>query len=197
MIARKARSCGRSGHHDIRVPVAQGALQQPFGEHHMTELALIVAKAENNVIGRDNRLPWRLPGELQYFRRVTMGKPVIMGRRTWESLRGPLPGRTNIVVTRQPAYEAPGAVVVHSLPEALARARTEPADEIMLIGGGELFAEGLPAVTRMYITEVHAEVEGDAFFPEVDMRGWREVSRERVAPGEGAPDYSLVVYERT
>lgn len=173
----------------------------------MAELSLIVAKAENNVIGRDNRLPWRLPGELQYFKRVTMGKPMIMGRKTWESLRGPLPGRTNIVVTRQRDYAAIGATVVNSLEQAIALAEREQPEEIMLIGGGELFGQALPDVARMYITEVHARVDGDAFFPDVDMKGWREVSRERVAtetPDERAPghtpdhtpDYSLVVYER-
>lgn len=162
----------------------------------MAELSLIVARAENGVIGRDNRLPWHLPGELQYFKRVTMGKPLIMGRKTWESLRGPLPGRTNIVITRQSAYTAAEAKVVSSLDDAIATAERERPTEIMLIGGGEVFAEALPRVDRMYVTEVHAEVEGDAFFPDVNMSRWREVSRERVVPGGGAPDYSLVVYER-
>lgn len=161
------------------------------------ELALIVAKADNDVIGRANALPWHLPGELQYFKRVTLGKPVIMGRKTWESLRGPLPGRTNIVVTRQQGYQAEGVTVVQSLTEALRMAAETGAEEAMLIGGAELYRQALPQVQRMYITEVHADVGGDVWFPQVEWKHWREVRREEhpaVAPEQYA--YSTVVYER-
>jgi dihydrofolate reductase len=140
--------------------------------------SLVVARARNGVIGRDNRLPWRLPADLAYFKRVTMGHPVIMGRRTWESIGRPLPGRHNIVVTRNPAYAAPGATVVGSLDEAW-RAAGE-VDEACVIGGTSLFAEALPQADRIHLTEVEADVEGDTWFPPFDRTQWseREVARQ-------------------
>lgn len=165
------------------------------------KLSLIAALAENGVIGRDNKLPWHLPNDLKYFRAVTIGKPVIMGRRTWESLGRPLPGRTNIVITRQSGYEASGAKVVSTLDAALQLAAQvaliDGQDECVVIGGAEIYALALPRCERLYLTEVHATVEGDAYFPPFDRARWREVRRERfAAEGPNPFDYSFVVYER-
>lgn len=134
--------------------------------------SLVVARARNGVIGRDNALPWRLPADLAYFKQVTLGHPIIMGRRTWESIGRPLPGRRNIVVSRNPRYEAPGATVVSSLEEAW-RAAGE-AEEACVIGGTSLFAEALPTADRIHLTEVEADVPGDTFFPEFDRSEWTE-----------------------
>ena len=158
-------------------------------------LELIAAVARNGVIGRDGKLPWRLPGDLRRFRALTTGHSVIMGRRTWESLPRALPDRQNIVVTRQPAYEAPGALVTGSLGEALARVdRPEPA---FCIGGGELYRAALPLARIAHITEIARDFEGDARFPPLDRAQWREVARETHA-GDGAEPipYAFVTYER-
>lgn len=165
------------------------------------ELALMAARARNQCIGRNNELPWRLPGDLQYFKRVTRGKPVIMGRRTWESLNRALPGRTNIVITRSPDYEAEGGEVVHSLDEALELgkqvAARDDAGEVVVIGGADIFRVALARADRVYMTEVHADVDGDTFFPDMEAGHWREVEREDdAAQPDDEYDYSLVVYER-
>lgn len=158
-------------------------------------LSLVVAMDRNRVIGRAGRLPWRLPDELQNFKRITMGKPIVMGRRTHESIGRPLPGRENIVVTRNPLYEAPGCRVVHSLPEALAA--TAGAAETLLIGGAALFEEALPLAARLYLTEIHAEVDGDVWFPEFDRGAWREVERiEHPADARHEYCYRLTVLDR-
>ena len=164
-------------------------------------LSMMVAKASNNVIGRDNNLPWYLPNDLKYFKQVTFGKPVIMGRKTWESLKGPLPGRTNIVITRQPDYLADGAKVVASLDDAVAMAENvafiEGQEEAVIMGGAEIYSLALPQADRLYLTEVHANVEGDTFFPEYDASEWQQIAREDfVAEGPNPYDYSFVVYER-
>ncbi|MBZ2189183.1 dihydrofolate reductase [Alcanivorax sp. JB21] len=165
------------------------------------QLALMVARAANGCIGRDNKLPWYLPNDLKYFKQVTLGKPIVMGRKTWESLKGPLPGRTNIVITRQAGYQAQGARVVSTLDEALTLAGhvglIDGADEAIVIGGAEIYALALPQINRMYVTEVHADVGGDAFFPEVDMSQWQEAGREDFSAQPPNPyDYSFVVYQR-
>jgi dihydrofolate reductase len=169
----------------------------------VTELAIIVAVAENGVIGNNNTLPWKLPEDLQNFKRITMGKPLVMGRKTYESIGRPLPGRTNIVVTRNASFRAAGVQVAHSLDEALAMASDIAAgtgvEEVMVMGGAEIYAATIPRADRLYLTEVHASVEGDAFLPTIDWACWREVSREhRVAqsPGPSAYDYSFVCCER-
>ncbi len=164
-------------------------------------LSMMVAKASNNVIGRDNKLPWYLPNDLKYFKQVTFGKPVIMGRKTWESLKGPLPGRTNIVITRQPDYLADGAKVVATLDDAVAMAENvafiEGQEEAVIMGGAEIYSLALPQADRLYLTEVHANVEGDTFFPEYDASEWQQIAREDfVAEGPNPYDYSFVVYER-
>jgi dihydrofolate reductase len=167
----------------------------------MIDLSVIVAAAENGVIGRNNALPWHLPEDLRYFKRVTMGKPIVMGRKTYESIGRPLPGRTNIVITRQPDYAAEGVKVVASLDEALALAQDialiDGASELMVIGGAEIYRAAIARAKRLYLTEVHASVEGDARLPEVDWSVWQEVSRERWPASDVNPyPYSFVVFER-
>jgi dihydrofolate reductase len=138
----------------------------------MSFLTIVVAAAENNVIGRGNQLPWRLPDDLKRFKEITMGKPVIMGRKTWDSIGKPLPGRTNIVVTRQPDLAIPGCVVVGSMSAALVAARGAP--EVMLIGGAQLYRNALTMVHRIHLTRVHADINGDTLFPMLDSAQWRE-----------------------
>ena len=144
--------------------------------------ALVVAMARNGVIGRNNQLPWRLPADLAFFKRVTMGHPVIMGRRTYESIGKPLPGRLNIVVSANPDYRARGCTVVHSMREAYAAAGDAP--EVSIIGGSAIFEAALPEADVIYLTEVGADVEGDVFFPPFDRTQWRETELERHAPDE-------------
>ena len=164
-------------------------------------LSLMVAKASNRVIGRNNKLPWYLPNDLKYFKQATFGKPVIMGRKTWDSLGKPLPGRTNIVITRQTDFQAEGAKVVATLDEAVTLAENvafiEGQDEAVVMGGAEIYALALPKTDRLYLTEVHAEVDGDTWFPEYDTSEWKEIGREDFpAEGPNPYDYSFVVYER-
>ena len=141
------------------------------------KVSLVVAIAQNGVIGRENALPWRLPADIAHFKRVTMGHPIVMGRRTYESIGRPLPGRKNIVVTHNRSFRAPGCTVVGSLDEAWSEAGD--ADEVCVIGGTTLFAETLPLADIIHLTEVEADVEGDTFFPPFDRREWdeREVAR--------------------
>ena len=149
------------------------------------KIAIVVAMAANRVIGRDNQLPWHLPADLKHFKQLTLGKPVVMGRKTYESIGRPLPERTNIVVTRDRDYGAPGCVVVHSLDEALAAAGE--AAEVMVIGGAGIYRQVLPRTDTLYLTQVHAEFEGDTLFPELDAAQWREVARTDCEPDEKNP----------
>jgi dihydrofolate reductase len=147
-------------------------------------IAFVVAVARNGVIGRDGRLPWHMSSDLQRFKALTMGKPVLMGRRTWESLpRKPLPGRLNIVVTRQADYAAAGAVVARDLDHALQVAADAGTGEICVIGGAEVFRELMPNADRLYLSEIDLDTAGDAFFPEVNASEWKEISRETVRRG--------------
>ncbi len=158
-------------------------------------LSLIVAMARNRVMGLANRLPWHLPADLQFFKRTTLGKPILMGRRTFESLGRPLPGRTNIVLTDRPDYQAQGCIVVHSLTKALAAAG--PADEVMVIGGASLYAQTLAQAERIYLTLVEAEPQGDVRFPELERGAWREVWREEhPADARHAYPFSFILLER-
>lgn len=168
-------------------------------------LSIIIAFAQNRVMGKDNQMPWHLPNDLQYFKRTTMGKPMIMGRKTYESIGRPLPGRPHIIITRQADYQAPNAndsvQIVSSLAAAIsaARALTAASDEkeIMIIGGAEICQQALPQAERFYLTEVHAEVAGDVYFPEFDRTQWQEVSRESYPASADNPyAYSFVVLER-
>ena len=160
-------------------------------------VSLIVAMAENRVIGNAGELPWRLAADLAYFKRITMGKPVVMGRKTWEAIGRPLPGRKNIVVTRNQAFAAEGAVVVHSLDAALDLVGSAPgAEEVMVIGGEEIYRLALPRADRIYLTEVDLAPAGDARFPDLGPAVWREASREDHAADGDAPAHSFVVLER-
>jgi dihydrofolate reductase len=158
------------------------------------KIFLIVAMSENRVIGVENRMPWHLPADLKRFRQITMGKPLVMGRRTHESIGRPLPGRKNIVLTSDLAYVAPGCVVVHTLAEAF---READADEIMVIGGSSLYEELLPKADRIYLTLIHREFAGDTFFPELEWKEWSEIARIDVNddPDSGL-SYSFLVLER-
>jgi len=161
----------------------------------------MVAAAENGVIGRNNSLPWHLPQDLRNFKRVTMGKPIVMGRKTFESIGRPLPGRCNIVISQNPDYSAAGVRLVASLEEALVLAEhvatVDGAPEAVVIGGAEIYALALPRADRLYLTRIHAAVEGDARLPPINWGEWREVGRERHAADDHNPhDYSFLVYER-
>ena len=159
-------------------------------------LCLIAAVAENGVIGRDNRLPWRIPEDLRRFRAITLGHPVVMGRRTWDSLGKALPGRANIVVSANPDLRDEGAEAMPDLATALARARAlaGPDAPVFVIGGARLYAEALPLARRLYLTRVHRAYPGDAFFPAFDAANWREVEREDHP--ESDPPFSFLVLER-
>ena len=159
-------------------------------------ISLIWAMAINRVIGRENALPWKLPADMRWFRRHTLGKPIVMGRKTFESFGAkPLPERKNIVVSRDPGYIAPGALVAPSLQAAIAAAA--PCEEIMIIGGASLYAQALPLARRLYVTEVQINVEGDAFFPCYEPGEWKEVFEERYEADEKNPyDCVFTILER-
>lgn len=155
---------------------------------------LVAAVAANGIIGAGGRLPWRLPEDLKHFKHLTMGHPVIMGRRTWESLGGPLPGRENIVVSTRRGYEAPGAAVASSLDAALALCAGEPV--AFVIGGTRLFEAALPLASGLVMTEIKRDYAGDARFPEYDRSQWRESQREAHTAADGTR-FDFVLYERT
>ncbi|HSD91966.1 MAG TPA: dihydrofolate reductase [Methyloceanibacter sp.] len=164
-------------------------------------VALVVAMGENRAIGRGGDLPWHIRSDMRYFRQITMGKPIVMGRLTFASLGRALDGRVNIVLTRNAAFEAPGAIMVYNLEEALEVAHKAAAkagvDEIMVIGGEDVFRAVLPQAGRIYLTEVHAAPHADTWFPELDMKEWREVSRENHQAGpKDDHDFSFVVLDR-
>ncbi|MHC8374358.1 dihydrofolate reductase [Pseudomonas sp. MDT1-85] len=163
-------------------------------------LSLIAALGENRVIGVDNSMPWHLPGDFKYFKATTLGKPIIMGRKTWDSLGRPLPGRLNIVVSRQADLQLEGAEVYSSLEAAVVRAQQwaneQGVDEVMLIGGAQLYAQGLEQADRLYLTRVALSPEGDAWFPEFDLNQWTLVSNVP-NPAEGdKPAYNFEVWEK-
>lgn len=164
-------------------------------------ISFVVAVSENGVIGRDNGMPWRLSTDLQRFKKLTLGKPVVMGRKTWESLGRPLPNRTNIVITRDAGYSAEGALVVPSIDEALIAgekaARESGADEICVIGGAQIYAQAMDKATRLHVTHIKASIDGDAFFGPVDPQVWQITSEEDVPAGE-KDNYPTryVVYDR-
>jgi len=163
------------------------------------KISLIVAMDRRGVIGANGKLPWHLPADLKHFKAVTMGKPIVMGRKTHESIGRVLPGRENIVLTRDPGYVAPGCTVLHSIDAVLAHCGV--AEEVMIMGGAELYSQFLPLAGRVYLTQVHADVEGDTYFPQWDrLRGdrWREISRLDFSADGGSPiPYSFSVLERT
>lgn len=158
-------------------------------------LSLIAALDRNRLIGAGGALPWRLPEDLRRFKALTLGKPILMGRKTWDSLGRPLPGRRNIVITRQPAWQAAGAEAAHSLEAALALCSGAP--EVMVIGGAEIYRQALPLARRLYLTEIDAAFTGDAWFPECDGCHWRETAREtRFTAGPPPLAYAFVQYDR-
>lgn len=140
-------------------------------------LSILVAAAENDVIGTENRLPWRLPDDMKRFKALSLGKPVIMGRHTFESIGRPLAGRNNIVVTRQAGLQLEGCIVVHSLDDAIAAAHAAP--EAIVIGGAQIYAQALPRTTTIYLTRVHTEADGDVYFPKLASAEWRTVEAEQ------------------
>lgn len=157
-------------------------------------ISAIVAMSENRVIGVNNQLPWHLPADLRYFKKITLGKPMIMGRKTFESIGKILPGRLNIIITRDQNYSVEGARVVHSLEDAL---KLADQNEMVIIGGAQLFNEALSKIQRLYLTLIHAQIEGDAFFPIINMNHWKEVSREDHFKDEkNGYDYSFIVLEK-
>lgn len=157
-------------------------------------VSLIVAMAKNRVIGKDNQLPWHLPADLKHFKTITMGKPIIMGRKTYDSIGRPLPGRRNIVITRQTDLTIAGCDVVNSLQAALALVDDA---EVMVIGGTEIFKQALPLAKRLYLTEIDAEFEGDAYFPELDHSQWEVVEREEHQPDEtNIYKYEFLILQR-
>ena len=159
-------------------------------------ISLIAAMAEDRVIGIENRLPWRLPADMKWFRQHTLGKPIIMGRKTFESFGGkPLPERLNIVITRDLDYQAPGAVVVHDIEQAITAAGD--ADEVMIIGGASFYEQMLPRADRLYLTFVHTRVDGDAWFPAYDAQQWRELERhDQPADDKNPYPHSFCIFER-
>jgi dihydrofolate reductase len=163
-------------------------------------LSLIAALGENRVIGVDNSMPWHLPGDFKYFKATTLGKPIIMGRKTWDSLGRPLPGRLNLVVSRQNGLQLEGAEVFSSLETARERAeqwaREQSVDEVMLIGGAQLYTQAMPQADRLYLTRVALSPEGDAWFPEFDTAQWVKVSDAENAAVDGKPAYSFEIWER-
>ena len=167
-------------------------------------LSVLAAMARNRVIGHNNAIPWRLPHDLKHFKELTMGHPLIMGRKTYESIGRLLPGRTSIIITRQPDYEVPGALVVRSIGEALSicsQTKSEeaehlvPVNECFVIGGADIFQQMLPLCDRLYMTEIQKDFEGDAYFPEFDRNDWREISREEHADDDGL-EYHFVTLDR-
>lgn len=165
----------------------------------MIDLVLVVARARNGVIGNAGALPWHIPADLKRFKRMTVGKPVIMGRKTFESIGKPLPGRQNIVLTRDPDWHAAGVSVAANLAEAIAAAGLDPrarADGIMVIGGAQIYAEALPSATRIELTEVDAEPQGDTVLPGFDPARWREVAREVHPAQDGQPGFAFVTLVR-
>ncbi|OON68629.1 dihydrofolate reductase [Hymenobacter sp. CRA2] len=159
-------------------------------------IALVVARADNGVIGRDNQLPWHLPADLRHFKQLTTGHPVVMGRRTYESIGRPLPNRRNIVVTRQQEWQAEGVETAHSVLGALELAR-QTDEDVFVIGGAEIYREALPAADTVFLTEVHHAPDGDTALPEFTASVWREESRERHEPDDRhAYAFSFVTLRR-
>lgn len=159
------------------------------------KISIVVAMAANRVIGRDNQLPWHLPADLKHFKQTTMGKPILMGRKTWESIGRPLPGRTNIVITRDENYDAPGCVVVHSIEAAMQA--VEEQDEVMIIGGAEFYRQVLPRTDRIYLTRINEDFEGDTLFPELISSEWQEAGRVDCDADDNNPhSYSFITLDR-
>jgi len=164
-------------------------------------ISLIAARSENNMIGKNNDLPWKVKGDWAFFKKTSMGKPVIMGRKTFESIKHPFPGRTNIIVTRNTDFTVKGAIVVNTLEDAIKKAKEvasdTDSDEIMIAGGSEIYKIAMPFCNRMYLNEIHCTVDGDTNFPDFSLNEWKETFRERHGAEEGdTADYSIVIFDR-
>ncbi len=160
-------------------------------------ISIIVAMDEGRLIGNEGGMPWHLPADLRFFKSVTMGKPIIMGRSTWESIGKPLPGRTNIIITRNADFQAEGCRLAHSVDEALAIAEEESAEEVMIVGGGGIYEQVLDRVGRLYLTRIAAHLIGDTHFPVINPDEWQEISRqEHKADGDNPFDLEFVVLDR-
>jgi dihydrofolate reductase len=157
------------------------------------KISIIVAMAEGRVMGKDNKLPWHIPEDLKWFKKHTASHPVVMGRKTFESIGNPLPGRKNIIITRQKSYSVEGVCVVHSLQSALNAAHTDDNDEIFIIGGESIFRQALGSTTRMYLTLIHASYEGDSFFPDFPEEHYRKIFEET---HDGPPPFTFLILER-
>lgn len=152
---------------------------------------------KNRVIGKDNQIPWYLPADLKFFKRTTLGRHVLMGRKNYQSIGKPLPKRTNVVITRNPFFVSSGCIVVHSLEEALQVAHDNQEEEVFIIGGGEIYSQAMPLTQKMYLTEIDAEFDGDVFFPEFDESEWEVVSEEHYEPDEKNEfPFTVRIYER-
>ena len=160
----------------------------------MPTLSLIAAMAKNRVIGRNNALPWHLPEDLKYFKATTLGKPILMGRKTFDSIGKPLPGRTSVGLTRNPEWSFDGCLVVPSLDVALARLADR--EEVLVIGGADLYQQTLPRADRLYLTEINADFEGDAWFPDFDRSQWQQISRQPHPDNGRGFSFDFVVYQR-
>lgn len=172
--------------------VSEGGREK--GEGLQPRISVISALARNRVIGIDNSLPWRLPEDLKYFKALTLGHHILMGRKTYESIGKPLPGRTTVIITRGTFPAPDGVKIAHSLQEAIDVCGDD--QEIFFVGGAELYAQALPLADRLYLTEIQAEVEGDAWFPAFDKNQWRETSRDRRHEEKNGMEYHFVVYDR-
>ncbi|UII54525.1 dihydrofolate reductase [Cytobacillus spongiae] len=158
-------------------------------------ISLMWAMDENRVIGKDNQLPWHLPEDLKFFKRTTMGHPIAMGRKTFESIGKPLPGRENVIITRNQNYEQEGCKILHSIEELLHYSQTQ--NELFIIGGAEIFREALPYADRLYLTQINHSFDGDTFFPSFDRNEWKLVSKEKGIKNEQNPyDYEFQIYEK-
>lgn len=161
----------------------------------MTSLSLIAAMDDNRLIGNKNKLPWHLPADLAFFKRTTMGKPIVMGRKTFESIGKPLPGRRNIVITRDPGFSAAGCEVANCIEAAMSLTKDD--DEAMLIGGASLYQQTIARAMQLYVTRIHHSFEGDTWFPEIDLHEWKEVNREDFdANQDNHYAYSFIKYVR-
>ncbi|GLB57871.1 dihydrofolate reductase [Cytobacillus sp. NCCP-133] len=159
-------------------------------------ISLMWAMDENRVIGKDNKLPWHLPEDLKFFKRTTMGHPIAMGRKTWDSIGRPLPGRENIVITRNKSFSCDGCTILNSI-EELRKYSGDKEEEIFIIGGAEIFKAILPSADRLYLTMIYDQFEGDTFFPELDIGNWELISKEKGIKDETNPfDYEFLIYKR-
>jgi len=160
-------------------------------------ISAIIAMSSNRVIGKNNQLPWHLPADLKHFKKITMGKPILMGRKTYESIGRPLPGRSNIIITRDSKFQAPGCIIRHSIESALTTAALQHSEEIFIIGGALIFQETLPLIQRLYLTLIHESIEGDAYFPELNSAEWQKIEQIDHHPDkENNYSYSFKILDR-